>query len=190
MCDIGTAHPAFLDLFEHSFNRNIPIVTPEEVKNYKLIIFPGGEDINPGLYGQANTHSHFTQERDDIEIPILKECLKLGVKILGVCRGHQLINAILGGILVQDLSLIKSRHWGGHQLTVVQDGLIPQVFTRVNSAHHQGVIVPGRNLKITTIYDGVIESTESDSIISVQFHPEFMESSNFFGRIENWIHTK
>ena len=55
----------------------------------KLIIFTGGEDISPAIYGHENEYSYVNFERDKIELSILKYSLSLNKKILGVCRGHQ-----------------------------------------------------------------------------------------------------
>ena len=155
------------------------IQTEDEIKNIDLLILPGGADINPELYGQKNTHSYITQYsivKDLWEIKAFRAAITLGKKVLGVCRGHQLINAALGGILVQEIGLIK-RHENRHLLTE-KEGIIGKFFDTVNSIHHQGVLTPGKGLSITSKYGGVIESTENNQIISVQFHPEVMEKQS------------
>ncbi len=163
----------------------------------KLVIFTGGSDINPAIYGQANKYSQFVPERDTAEIEVLRRCLVLGKKILGVCRGHQLINAYLGGQLVQDIThQLNVVHEGIHELEIVDaGGLIPNVFSgSVNSMHHQGVIKCGEGLRPTTYWKGVYESTENNNILTTQFHPEWMSNHanalnmNLWEVLATWAH--
>jgi putative glutamine amidotransferase len=187
---ISIATPDFHYLFESSLNEEIPIISENEstVSDSKLIIFSGGEDINPEIYGEENRFSFFNKERDSVELKILEESLRLNKKILGVCRGHQLINAYLGGKMVQDLRKdLKINHGGKHKLKfLTKNSTIKDHFEFVNSMHHQGVIKAGKNLVPTSIHKGVLESCENENIITVQFHPEFMSASSFFNYIKLW----
>ncbi len=161
------------------------ITSYKQIKSNDLVIFPGGVDINPKIYGEENICSFFSTERDYFELKVLEFCIKSDIKILGICRGHQLLNAFLGGKLIQDLSLINVKHELYHPLEEINSNIIN--FDNVLSMHHQGVIIPGENLKITSWYKGVIESTENNNIITVQFHPEFMDCPEFWMKIKNWI---
>lgn len=163
----------------------------------KLVIFTGGADINPAIYGQTNKFSDFTPERDTAEIEILRRCLMMGKKMLGVCRGHQLINAYLGGQLVQDITTeLNVTHADYHELEVVDEGgMIPHVFCgRVNSIHHQGVTKCGEGLRPTTYWKGIFESTENNQILTTQFHPEWMNHHdnalelNLWEVLATWAH--
>lgn len=197
MSDIVLATEYFRQAFEVSFGQEIPVAEYDMdlVEKSKMVIFPGGQDINPKIYGQEYTHSFgYSDHRDDVEMEILALSLKLGKKILGVCRGHQLINAYLGGDMVQDLYQdLKIRHGGGHELVyLTQESIIRSFFKHVNSIHHQGVTKPGDNLVATSEFNGVLESCESTDgkIITVQFHPEFMnhmsEGKKFFSYLKEW----
>ena len=168
-----------------------PDVDWDKIDNAKLVIFTGGEDINPAIYGHENMYSWINYERDAIELAVLKYTLELGKKILGICRGHQLINAYLGGLLTQDLkTCLKADHEHWHDLTSLYGGgKITDIFSEVNSLHHQGVTKAGSTLLPTSSHKGVIESCESNTIITTQFHPEFMndkEADNFFKYIKSW----
>ncbi len=193
MSDIVIATYPFKGSFESAFKQKIPIVSEGifKIRDSKLVIFSGGEDINPEIYNQENTYSHFNQKRDNIELLILKISLNMGKKILGVCRGHQLINAYLGGELIQDLRQdLNVNHFGGHKLVyLTQQSIIKDMFPWVNSMHHQGVVKEGKGLTPTSEFKGVIESCESENIITVQFHPEFMIESlseKFFNYLKEW----
>lgn len=191
MISIATAN--FHSSFEKAFKEEVPVISRNEstVDDSDLIIFSGGEDISPQIYGEKNTSSYPNPRRDAIELKILEECLKLNKKILGVCRGHQLINAYLGGKMVQDLYYdLDETHEGIHKLEfLTENSTIKDYFTFVNSLHHQGVIQAGKNLIPTSTYKGVLESCENENIITTQFHPEFMTknvSGKFFDYIKLW----
>lgn len=188
----GIAYPAFIYQFRRFFP-DIQVIESEEVKDYDLIIFSGGEDINPAIYGQENRYSSFNIVRDAVEIKILRLALEMDKKILGVCRGHQLINAYLGGELIQDIVSEKGMwHLGWHPIKFINDGgnLINFFPNGVNSMHHQAVKIPGENLIPTSLHeDKTIESTESNNIITTQWHPEFMNTVgtiNFFNYLHEW----
>ena len=120
---------------------------------------------------------------------MLRKALQMGKKILGVCRGHQIINAYLGGLLVQDITAqLNSVHEHEHELEILDaGGLIPNVFSGVvNSMHHQGVVKCGLGLTPTTYWKGVFESTESDHILTTQFHPEWMSSHDNALGLDLW----
>ena len=205
---IVTATSSLSASFGHAFKVGIPIVANfipgkgitynwNALDNAKLVIFTGGADINPAIYGQANKFSSFVPERDTAEIEVLRRCLVMGKKILGICRGHQLINAYLGGMLVQDITAqLNVVHDADHELEVVDEGgLIPSVFSGiVNSLHHQGVVRCGEGLRPTTYWKGVYESTENDQILTTQFHPEWMHyhdnalGLNLWEVVATWSH--
>ena len=177
----------FHEHFRSMFETKIEIAsTKESIRNADVVIFTGGEDISPAIYGEENKSSYTNEERDARELEILVYALKLNKKIVGVCRGHQLINAALGGKLLQDIS---PSHPGRHPL-MEKSGIIGELFKdEVNSMHHQGVIIPGEGLVPTSFYQNMIESTEGINIFTVQFHPEFMnknENMRFANFILNW----
>jgi putative glutamine amidotransferase len=187
--NIGIAYDAFKAYFEDKFNQKVRVVDKQDnFKYYDLIIFSGGEDINPSIYGDKNLYSYTNKIRDEIEVEILKKALSFGNKILGICRGHQLINAYLGGKLIQDIEYeLNEYHNYEHELTWKNSNISEFFINGVNSLHHQGVIKNGRGLIPTSYYGSVIESTESSNIISVQFHPEFMyDTKKFFEFIKRW----
>ena len=194
MSDIVVATNPFKSSFERAFEQKIDVLYDDLSKIYaaKLVIFTGGADINPEIYNQKNTYSYFDVKRDEAELLALRFALKLDKKILGVCRGHQLVNAYLGGELVQDIWRdLNQYHGTGHKLVFTkQDSLIKRMFKKVNSLHHQGVTKAGKGLIPTSEHKGVIESCESKNVITVQFHPEFMtwsqEAGEFFKFINNW----
>jgi len=78
------------------------------------IIFSGGVDIHPAVYGQSvttcNSLSKFDYMRDLREIRLLHSSLERKIPVLGVCRGHQLIGIYNGMRLLQDISSSNIAH--------------------------------------------------------------------------------
>jgi putative glutamine amidotransferase len=177
---------------------NLPITLikkAEEAKEFDLIIFPGGEDINPGVYGRDNRYSvGINEERDQAEIDIYRFLeRKSNKKMLGICRGHQLINALIGANMCQDIYFeSKTIHGGEHELFKLSKSAFNE-FSVVNSMHHQAVYES--TLKATAIYKlcqgiKIVEVCEHPRIITVQFHPEFLYGKDvdiFWENIKSWV---
>lgn len=190
---VALAYPAF----EQSFKTYIPEIKvlsiPADVTDYDLVVFPGGEDVNPGMYGQRNTYSYFNERRDDFESDVFQHALNANIKMFGVCRGHQFIHVKHGGSLYQDLKLTAGiGHAGPHTLTYVKRHPIMNFFPDdVNSLHHQGVRSLHSRASIIATAGEVPEILsytyrDKEYALTVQFHPEFMSGSeNFF----NWLTT-
>lgn len=165
-------------------------------KNIKLLITPGGDDVDPVFYTEKNLHSRNTNNlRDYWEIRILSSYIqyKKGF-VLGICRGHQLISSILGYKLVQDIPLqvgtkvAHSDHWHPITLRPTIHNFIAKILQikatdniLVNSLHHQSVIYhPNGPLQLAAI--AADRSTEALEFknghgLTLQFHPEYMNNS-------------
>ena len=157
---------------------------PEE---YDGLLLPGGCDVDPSRYGKSRIPQEtIDDELDAIQFTALEAFLQAGKPVLGICRGHQLLNVAFGGTLVQDLPT-ASLHMGLptgddniHPVHIEQYSFLYDLYgsgCTVNSTHHQGVETPGKGLRpVMYSEDGVIEATvhESLPVWSVQFHPERM----------------
>lgn len=164
-----------------------------------VLLFMGGGDIEAKWFGeeQSPLAGAPNQRRDEFEMLLFKLALQRRLPIMGICRGHQLINIALGGTIYQDLPteypdpttrglaplINHSRpdsEWAGvHDIYINKESRLYQVLqvdkAYVNSTHHQALKDLGRTLRVTaTSPDGVIEAIESDTypIAAVQFHPE------------------
>jgi len=160
------------------------------------IIFQGGDDITPELYNQTKDPKcgKTNIEMDKNHLSILKAAQKRKIPILGICRGHQLINIACGGSLYQDLSLRKlptgtvpddHRHLTNyslpiHSISIAKNTFLYSLFgssLNVNSLHHQVInkLAPGFIVTATSP-DGAVEGIEKiakgEWIVGVQFHPE------------------
>lgn len=149
------------------------------------LVLCGGGDVEPSLYGQEN-HGSFPPEpgRDHAEEQLFRAFLQAGKPILGICRGMQYINVLLGGTLIQDLPKDIAPFHGGvkydliHPIRTREGSLLHTLYGAtfpVNSYHHQAVDVLGEGLEATAWAEGGFpEAFEHRSlpILAVQFHPE------------------
>jgi putative glutamine amidotransferase len=174
------------------------------------IIFSGGEDVHPGLYGKAEFVEEYglkeiIPDRDRFEYEVIEKALEHRKPVLGICRGLQLINVFLGGTLFPDIpTLHKSTAHGkisgqdqNHQIRISKDSMLCMIsgeqLGQVNSAHHQSVDRPAIDLKISAVSEpAIVEAMEwndpSDKswLLLVQWHPERMQdlSSPFSDKLK------
>lgn len=96
-----------------------------------LILFTGGEDVNPGLYGEeTGMYTHTNQGRDAKEMSVFNKFKRL-VPMLGICRGNQLLTVLNGGRLIQHVS----GHGQDHTIALNETGRV----YNMTSTHHQMV---------------------------------------------------
>ena len=150
------------------------------------LLLSGGADVAPALYGEETRPCC----GEIFEISIVQKALKIGLPVLGICRGLQVMNVAMGGTLYQDIATqlpgaIKHPCYDTprdkvHEVTVTEHSKLHRISgtTRigVNSRHHQGVKKLGNGL-VATAYseDGLIEAFECPAekfVMAVQWHPE------------------
>ena len=128
------------------------------------LLMIGGDDIHPMCWDLAeplHPLAEVDEERDALELPIAREAWRLGLPILGICRGEQVLNVALGGSLLQDIPSWFGcdpelhRHGSSevprvrHSVTLDPAsrlaGLLGCAQVSVNSRHHQAVgqLAPG-----------------------------------------------
>jgi putative glutamine amidotransferase len=150
-----------------------------------LVITGSDTDIHPGLYGEPVRGSvgDLDLARDRRDLAAVRAALLQDVPLVGVCRGHQLLNIALGGTLHQDISGRRGRalcHGGDeHPIRTGSRTLARRVLGRgatVASGHHQAAKRVGRGLRATSVSpDGVVETLELPTrrfALGVQWHPE------------------
>lgn len=153
------------------------------------LVIGGGNDISPEHYdGDISAPVKADPERDKLEIRWIEYALKHQIPLLGICRGAQLINVVLGGTLHQDIRSLRKLTYNRpgllptKQVTLTTDALIAQVCKttklRVNSLHHQAVREAGRDLlEVGRDLDNIVQAIEASDgrqIIGVQWHPEYL----------------
>ena len=180
---------------------NMDIEDIEELnKRIDGYIFPGGNDIDPSIYKAEKMPycGKINEIRDNIESKVFKVAYESNKAILGVCRGSQIINSLLGGDLYQDLEMefegiehhqekpyTNAFHW----VKVLEDTPISKYAkeTKVNSLHHQGVKHLASTLKpMCLASDGLIEAyyaPEKKFLWAFQWHPEMLEGEELSQKI-------
>ncbi|MBR9912447.1 MAG: type 1 glutamine amidotransferase [Gammaproteobacteria bacterium] len=74
------------------------------------VIIGGGDDIEPQHYGESGDAGvTYDPERDALEMDIIRRALAARVPIMGICRGAQLLNVVLGGNLWRDIRPLRKR---------------------------------------------------------------------------------
>jgi gamma-glutamyl-gamma-aminobutyrate hydrolase PuuD len=104
-----------------------------DIYDADMIVFVGGEDVNPQLYGHAQHPRTFMNPiRDQLEREYFIEALNMGLPMVGICRGGQFLHVMNGGEMYQHVD----NHNG-----VIHDawapGNVKAAPYRINSVHHQ-----------------------------------------------------
>ncbi|HET9645126.1 MAG TPA: gamma-glutamyl-gamma-aminobutyrate hydrolase family protein [Burkholderiaceae bacterium] len=159
------------------------------------LVMQGGADVAPATYGQEPMDPRWQGDpvRDRYELALLCEFMRQRKPVIGICRGHQLLNVSFGGTLMQDIATQRPdahRHVDNdlyddlyHDITLVPgselDKLYPADRTlRVTSIHHQAIDKLGEGLEVEAVstVDGMIEAvrwTGPGYARGLQWHPEF-----------------
>lgn len=173
----------------------IPILIPfvNDVKAYidmiDGLILTGGYDVNPKLYKEdACPMLEETMDiRDEFDTKLFNYAFEKNIPILGVCRGHQLINVLMGGSLYQDLSLkenVSINHRKGEHGIKNIDGFLKNIYGEkgtVNTVHHQAVKKVADDFLVCAYSDDdVVEAMQytknGKNIYTVQWHPELLSA--------------
>ncbi|RFA20292.1 gamma-glutamyl-gamma-aminobutyrate hydrolase family protein [Subtercola boreus] len=157
----------------------------------EAVVIMGGEDIAPKFYDGATRYPgqgrHY-EAADEGQLALVRRALLRSTPLLGICRGHQVINVALGGTLQQDIgenTIHKNLHgpvsraMAGHAVVLHSNSALAaslgSSLLRVQSAHHQSIALLGDGLVVVGVApDGSPEAVEhvSAPITGVQFHPE------------------
>lgn len=161
------------------------------------IVFSGGGDINPSIYGEPPhaTLWGLSDDRDRVELELARWAAHREKPLLGICRGIQVLNVALGGTLIQDIpaevpdalqhsfdDAVVARDYIAHPVKIENGSHLRQVIqseiASVNSWHHQALKRIAPNLTVVAqAPDGIIEAVEVDGhrfAIGVQWHPEWL----------------
>ncbi len=174
----------------------VPLVVPplaahagETLGAIDGLLLTGGGDVDPSRYGATagDRVAEVRPLRDEAELQLLRQAMDDGLPVLGICRGHQLINVVCGGDLHQHLPDVveNDRHkrvpgvFVEHSVAIdgaTRLGSLLGFRTTVKSHHHQAVrtLAPGL-VASARASDGTVEALEADDgrfLLGVQWHPE------------------
>ncbi|MBI5105775.1 MAG: gamma-glutamyl-gamma-aminobutyrate hydrolase family protein, partial [Solirubrobacterales bacterium] len=151
-----------------------------------LVVSSGPTDIHPATYGEpvrVALGGAPSAARDRHDALLLRQAVGLGLPVLGVCAGHQLLNIACGGTLYQDIAddgAGDAAHaTEQHGVATVRDTAIRRLCggrVEVHSRHHQAIRRLGRGLRPTAWSpDGLVEAVEhpgSRFAVGVQWQPQ------------------
>jgi putative glutamine amidotransferase len=190
----------------------IPVIAPgttdrallaESIRRTDGVLLTGGDDINPLLYEKKLSEKISKTveqtpdggQRDVRELIMIEEIFRQRKPLLGICRGHQLLNIAFGGRLIVDIpqqvqNALNHRRTDKpldlvHEVALTPGSLLSKICNSlvlgVNSTHHQAVLEPVEPfVSVARSSDGIIEAMELRPemasrlpfFLSVQFHPE------------------
>lgn len=132
----------------------------DEFSGAGILILWGGSDIHPSIYNRPNIASfvgNAPSYRDQAEMKLFVKAVAAGIPIVGVCRGAQLACAMLGGILVQDVS---GHGYGEHRITTSTGEVVVS-----STVHHQMMypwlieheLLAWSTIPRSTLYEGLTD---------------------------------
>lgn len=102
----------------------------KDIRNAQIVLWTGGEDVNPKLYGEEPIpETGFNDNRDREDIKAWDKAIVFDSLRIGICRGAQLLNCLNGGSLWQHVN----NHTRSHDLMDCKTGEC----LSVTSTHHQ-----------------------------------------------------
>lgn len=166
---------------------------PEYLASISGLLLSGGIDPDPLIWEEEPVPGmgRIDPLRDQFELELINGALELGMPILGICRGCQMLNIAGGGTLYQDIANTEGylkhnqdapRWYPTHTVAVKVNtrlyGIYQDDQLRVNSIHHQAIKdIPAGFVASAEARDGVIEAIERKEgsfALGVQWHPEAM----------------
>lgn len=201
MSDWLMAHGALpFMLPQPSDRRALSVQLDELVAEMDGILLQGGVDMSPTSYGEQPIRPEWSGDRgrDVYEIAVVEAAMRLNRPVLGICRGHQVVNVTLGGTLYQDIntqvsgSLVHRNaeiyERNRHEVDFVPGSPMSRWFgtthATINSVHHQAIkdVADDLVVEARSSEDDIIEAVrlpaESSAepwVVGVQWHPEFQD---------------
>jgi putative glutamine amidotransferase len=161
--------------------------TEEELAELDGLVLTGGTDLDPAAWGEEALVTDMTPDpaRDAFETALYRTARAVGVPVLGICRGLQIITLAEGGRLHRHLPEDLPAHPAtGQRPTQVEAeidadsdlALALGTSAQVTAFHHQGVREVRGDLRIVARHASglplAVEATSGAAVIAVQWHPE------------------
>lgn len=164
-----------------------------KVEGCDLVVFTGGADISPHIYGDIKLDTtRVDNVRDQLEWHTFNIAQILAIPMVGICRGMQFLNVMNGGPLIQDID----NHTNCEHEITTKDG---DTFV-VTGDHHQ-MCIPKGNYELLAwstplsskylagsefIFSHWQDATKEPEAIywpntnsfGVQYHPEWMDEDS------------
>jgi putative glutamine amidotransferase len=151
------------------------------------LLLTGGGDVEASGSPAGTAAAGVDTGRDGFELALVLSALEAGLPILGVGRGHQVLNVALGGSLAAHVPAISHDVADRidrpvHQIRIAGGSLLAAVVGAtslgVNSLHNRAVEVAGAGLQVVArSEDGFVEAVEGLGdlrVVGVQWRPELL----------------
>ena len=165
-----------------------PSAAEELLAPFDGLLLAGGGDLEPSRYGAAAhpAQDGLDPDRDRLELELARAAVRLGLPVLGICRGMQLLSVAFGGTLAQHLPDLpgldvhrNAAKDARHSLRVEPGSRLAAALGPVDgevlSDHHQAVDRLGDGFRaVAWSPDGLVEAIERDQgwTVGVLWHPE------------------
>jgi putative glutamine amidotransferase len=156
---------------------------PKDLVEGDCLVVWGGADISPSLYnkavGQATGADDRPSFRDAAEWELMKAAKEKKIPIIGICRGAQMLCALAGGFLIQDVT----NHTRQHAVTTKEGNKFI-----VSSLHHQ-MLYPfdvEHEMIAHTSYPLSNHYLDVDTDVPMPLEPEFVWFPKELGMAIQW----
>lgn len=178
----------FIEGVDHSLTTMFEeegFIVVDDLEDADLLCLEGGADVNPAMYGEENTASHFSNKKDIESFGLANMAQYVyNIPIVGICRGSQVLSVLNGGKLEQHID--GHALYAGHQLEYNGRSY------HVSSAHHQEAIPNCEEGQVLRAPDGTVEVHMYPDVrhLAFQPHPEYHAKGHecrelFFGLLDN-----
>ena len=196
--------PGYMELVKAA--GGVPVMMPltEKADNIEVLLdlcdgflITGGHDVDPACYGEEamSECGELCPLRDRMERPLFLGAIERDKPVLGICRGLQAMNVILGGDLYQDIPKQRpsdvDHHMDApygrtaHPIRMAEGSPLAEclgtVEPGVNSCPPQAVRPLAPRLKsMAEAPDGIVEAVympDRRFVWAVQWHPEFYDNN-------------
>lgn len=103
----------------------------EDLEEADIVLFTGGEDVDPSLYGCKRHYTTHSNIERDLNEKAIFEKVKPNQLCVGICRGSQLMCCLNDGLLIQNVG--NHAVYGTHRIINKCTG---ESF-EITSTHHQ-----------------------------------------------------
>ncbi|MEE4240507.1 MAG: gamma-glutamyl-gamma-aminobutyrate hydrolase family protein [Desulfopila sp.] len=173
-----------------------------DMNTLSALIISGGDDIHPTLYGDVpKEKGHYDRKRDAMEIEYIHYALRTHLPLLGICRGLQLINTVMGGTLHSSIAALRKKTsnrrslFPGKRVYITTSSslglIVKEEQLSVNSLHDQAIAEIAAPLRVAGVdNDQIIQAVEAingEAIIGVQWHPEYLLFLSSHRRLFRWL---
>lgn len=169
----------------------------EALRTLDGVVLPGGGDLDPRHYGEKQGAECYdvNLEQDTLDLAVARDAIHHGMPLLGICRGHQLLNVLYGGTLIQDMAASAVTHhepagvggpeldgpggagtgpWAWHDVDIAPGSKVARLYGQPGRTDGLTVkIASGHHQAVAKVADGlVVTAVAGDGTVEALEDPE------------------